>query len=128
MKRIFGKRSSQMIVGIGIDLIDFEQIHIENQALLKKILTQKEYNKLQELKHLKQKIDFFAGRFAAKEAYVKALGTGFVNIQFQDIEIINDTTGKPTLKDLRLTSLNHQIHLSISHSKKAATAVVILEQ
>jgi holo-[acyl-carrier protein] synthase len=80
-------------------------------------------------------LTFAAGRFAAKEACVKALGTGFRHgISFQDITVLNDELGAPLLTlqgeaQNRATSLNAKgIHLTITHTEKTAAAVVILEK
>jgi len=77
----------------------------------------------------------FAARFAAKEAFFKALGTGYRGgITFRDIEIINDDLGKPeiVLSGAALTYARRQgfqkIHLSLSHLKAVACAMVIIEQ
>lgn len=74
----------------------------------------------------------FAGRFAAKEAVVKALGTGFVEgIHWQDIEIVNDHSGKPSvfLSDRINSRFNSpKILISISHCKEYATAVALYTQ
>ena len=66
----------------------------------------------------------FAGRFAAKEAIVKALGTGFSGISWTDIEIVNDENGKP-YANLSQKFQNIQMLLSISHCHAYATAVAI---
>ncbi len=77
----------------------------------------------------------YAGRFAAKEAFLKALKTGWRGkITWQDIEIVNDGDGVPTLKitgegKRLLDDLGaNRIHLSISHSTEHAVAEVILEK
>ena len=83
------------------------------------------------LKNKRRQEEFFGGRFAAKEAFVKALGTGFRNVSFQDIEILSDDLGKPMMMILNeITQLDksYNIHLSISHSFSAITAIVILEK
>lgn len=77
----------------------------------------------------------FAGRFAAKEAFLKALGTGLRNgIKWTEIEIINDPLGKPLInvsgqaEDKIQEREIRQIHLSISHDRDNAAAMVILEK
>jgi holo-[acyl-carrier protein] synthase len=73
----------------------------------------------------------FAGRFAAKEAIVKALGTGFRDgIGWLDIEILNNHQGKPVVKlsaRLKEQFNSPNIHLSISHGRDYATAFAICE-
>lgn len=71
----------------------------------------------------------FAGRFAAKEAVVKALGTGFTDaISWTDIEVVNDAKGKPTIllsDELQLHFDHPTIMISISHCYSYATAMAI---
>ena len=79
--------------------------------------------------------EFVAGRFAAKEAVVKALGCGVGKaVGFQDIEVLPDSLGKP---DVRLSSAaaerlsldtSCRIHLSITHSRDTAGAYAVVEQ
>jgi holo-[acyl-carrier protein] synthase len=120
------KERKDMIVGIGIDIIEIERIEkmIEGQPkFIERILTEKERRVACSLKG-KRRSEFVAGRFAAKEAYSKALGTGIgKEVSFLHIEITNDERGKPVL----LANTNHTIHLSISHSREFAVAQVILE-
>ena len=83
-------------------------------------------------RHPQARAEHVAGRFAAKEAAMKALGTGWRGIAFRDIEISRDLRGKPTLalhgralaraRELKVQSME----VSISHSKSAAVAVVAL--
>lgn len=122
-----------MIDGVGTDIIEVTRIEqaIERhgQRFLDRIFTSKEQLYCQQYIFSAR---HFAGRFAAKEAVVKALGTGFRRgISWTDIEISNDTEGKPTV--LLSSSLNalydpFRLHLSISHCREYATAVAILEK
>ena len=83
------------IIGIGVDIIDNNRIKksIKNQNFIKRVYTAKEINTS---KSVKNRVNFYAKRFAAKEAFAKALGTGFrKNLNFKDIEILNDNLGKP---------------------------------
>jgi holo-[acyl-carrier protein] synthase len=83
------------IIGIGVDIIDNNRIKksIKNQNFIKRVYTAKEINTS---KSVKNRVNFYAKRFAAKEAFVKALGIGFrKNLNFKDIEILNDNLGKP---------------------------------
>jgi holo-[acyl-carrier protein] synthase len=87
---------------------------------------------------MKNKSSYFAKRFAAKEAFVKSIGTGFRNnLNFKDITIINDKLGKPTFlisekikkiikKQFRTSSFN--FFLSIADEKKYSIAYVILQK
>lgn len=115
-----------MIIGIGIDIIELNRIEKMLDGKLKfmeRILTENERNVAMELKGSRL-TEFLAGRFAAKEAYSKAVGTGIgKEVSFLDIEVKNDERGKPML----ITSTEYVVHLSISHSKEFAVAQVVLE-
>jgi holo-[acyl-carrier protein] synthase len=115
-----------VIKGIGIDIVELARIEklIMNDKFVKRILTSNEQKKFPELT-VRRKVEFLAGRFAAKEAYAKAKGTGIgKEISFQDIEISNDELGKPIViakgQDLKP-------HVSISHAENYAVAQIILE-
>lgn len=86
------------IKGLGIDIVEiarFEKHGINNAALAKRVLTETEYQRF--LQHA-QPQRFLAKRFAAKEAAVKALGTGIADgVSFQDIEVSNNASGKPII-------------------------------
>ena len=124
------------IVGIGIDICEILRVkklyEKYNYSFLKKILTEKE---IDDFYARNESLSFLAGRFAAKESIVKALGTGFTNgISFQDFTVFNDKDGAPkldvlnnALKVKEAKNIN-QIHLSISHEKNYAVASVILEK
>ena len=72
----------------------------------------------------------YAARFAGKEAFFKALGTGIIT-SLTDVEIVNDQRGRPQIflhnQAARLVDSDVKIHLSLSHSKSYATAVCVLE-
>ena len=116
-----------MIHGIGIDIVELdriEKLHSRQEAFSKRILTPKEQAHFSTLSAHRQ-IEFLAGRFAAKEAFSKALGTGIgKELSFQDIEILPNKQNKPVIKT---ENYSGAVHLSISHSKNAAIAQVILE-
>ncbi|MBN1198199.1 MAG: holo-ACP synthase, partial [Bacteroidales bacterium] len=85
-----------MIFGIGTDIIEVERIHkvMERDiGFRKKIFTGKEIDYCESKKH---KYQHYAARFSAKEAFLKAIGTGWrFGIRFADIEVTHDTLGKP---------------------------------
>ena len=123
------------ILGIGVDIVENSRIKkiITNKKFLQRIYTNDE---LKKSKSIKNKISFFSKRFAAKEAFSKALGTGFrKGLHFKDISISNDKLGKPSikinkkLKELVTKKFNIKkikIYLSISDEKKYSIAFVTL--
>lgn len=115
-----------MIIGIGIDIVELERIEElrkRKERFPTRILTEKELKVYENLPD-KRKTEFLAGRFAAKEAYAKARGTGIGRfLSFQDIEIAADERGRPTI----VKPYFGKPHLSISHSRDFAVAQVILE-
>ena len=123
-----------MIVGLGTDIADIERLKTIYEryglSFLRKILTQAELQ-AGEGRHLPA---YAAGRFAAKEAAVKALGTGFAHgIGLRHIEVLNNESGAPclNLKDAALKRAKalgaRKFFVSISHEKRYAVATVILE-
>lgn len=119
----------QLIKGIGLDITELDRIEklVKRQpSFVTRILTKNEkvsYDKLQG----KRQIEFLAGRFSAKEAYSKALGTGIgKDLSFQDIEVLNEHSGKPVLYVLNEND-NKDIHVSISHSQHYVVTQVIIE-
>ena len=124
------------ILGIGVDIIENKRIikSIKNDKFKKRIYSQKEL-KLSILTI--NKTSFFSKRFAAKEAFAKALGTGFRNnLNFKDIEVINDKFGKPYYsKNKKIKKMikkkfkvkNFNCFLSISDEKDYSTAFTIIQ-
>lgn len=123
-----------MIFGIGTDIVEITRIKksIEKEDGFRELVfSDKEISYCE-----KGNINFdsYAGRFAAKEAFLKAFGTGWRGkLAFREIEITNDTLGKPgitlsgdTLKEFKDTAAG-KIHLSISHASGQAVAFVIIE-
>jgi len=124
-----------MISGIGTDIVAIERfqrfVDNNNTALLQRIFTEHERAVCMARKNSAASL---AARFAAKEAFLKALGTGLRDgISWQDMEVVNDGQGKPNLilsgralalfQERRLSSL----FLSISHDGGCAIAFVVLE-
>ncbi|WP_108671719.1 holo-ACP synthase [Peribacillus acanthi] len=116
-----------MIVGIGLDIVEIDRIRnlSERQPrFVDRILTTKEKEKYENLKG-GRKTEFLAGRFAAKEAFSKAIGTGIgKDLQFIDMEILSDERGKPFFSKPE----KNKVHLSITHSQQYAAAQVIIER
>lgn len=115
-----------MIKGIGIDIIEISRIARavnKNARFVRRILTEKEQDRYDKLSSEGRKLEFLAGRFAAKEAFAKAMGTGIGKLSFQDIEILSDKQGAPNLV---CVAYKGDIFISISHSKEYAVAQVVL--
>tara|TARA_Y100000590_G_C15378418_1_gene885378 strand:- start:262 stop:651 length:390 start_codon:yes stop_codon:yes gene_type:complete len=125
------------IIGNGVDIIENKRIgnSLKKKGFISRIFTKNEINQSKK-KH--NKINFFAKRFAAKEAFIKAIGTGFRNdINFKDIEINNKKNGQPLLnissnikfflkKNFKLNK--YKIYLSLSDEKKHSIAFVIINK
>lgn len=123
-----------MIFGIGTDIIEVkrvEKIVASGRQYLETIFTEKE---MEYCEANARKSEHFAVRYAAKEAFLKALGSGWRDgLAFSDIEIINDELGKPQVflhGEVKRVYNHHQIQqtsISLSHTKEIAIAVIILE-
>lgn len=117
-----------MIDGIGVDIVELdriEKLNNQQESFSKRILTPQEWAYFSTLSDHRQ-VEFLAGRFAAKEAFSKAIGTGIgAEISFQDIEILPNEQNQPIASSEKYSG---NIHLSISHSKNAAIAQIILEK
>jgi len=123
------------IFGIGTDIVDVDRIKIslKNENFIKRIFNEKEVSKCRKINN---SINCFAKRFAAKEAFSKALGTGISNgINLNEIVILNKKSGKPyisiigqTKKTLKkkFKNKNSKISLSLSDEKKYAVAFVTI--
>lgn len=123
-----------MIFGIGIDIVKISRLNswIENQNLINRFFNEKEIVTEKSKQYL---LEHYASRFAAKEAFVKAMGTGFLNFEMKDIFVTNNELGKPilnveksALEFLKKRCENFNIHLSLSHEKEYAIAFVIIEE
>ena len=116
-----------MIVGHGIDIEELASIQeaVERKdSFAQRVLTAKELERFTELKG-RRKIEYLAGRWSAKEAFAKAMGTGIGKLSFQDLEVLNDEKGAPYFSQAPFSG---KIWLSISHTEQYATASVILEE
>jgi holo-[acyl-carrier protein] synthase len=124
-----------MIKGLGIDTIELSRIarvyERYGERFLNRIYGPEE--RVYALRYA-DPVPRLAARFAAKEACMKALGTGWnFGVRWRDIAVVNERGGKPMLtlegkaKDFFTTLGGERIHLSITHGKEHATAVVIFE-
>ncbi|HEY4399503.1 MAG TPA: holo-ACP synthase [Lactobacillaceae bacterium] len=117
-----------MIIGFGNDIESISRIN----ALLERkpqffdvILTPAERAAAAQ-RNGKHYVEFLAGRFSAKEAYAKAVGTGIgAQAHWQDIEVLNTENGRPVMT---VKNNPHRLHVAISHSGDLVNTSVIIEQ
>lgn len=119
-----------MIIGTGVDLIEIGRIAeaSKNDRFIERVFTEMELFETKRLQHR------LAGFFAAKEALLKAMGTGLSGFNWHEIEIGHNKEGAPHIQAngkvavfLEAQKIS-RIHLSISHCKEYAVAQVILEE
>ena len=117
------------IYGIGTDIIEISRIRDainRTSSFKKKVYTEKE------IEYIEKKTEpyaSYAGRFAAKEAVSKALGTGVRGFSLSDVEILNDELGKPNVilyNEILKHAKDLKIQISISHSREYAVSTVII--
>jgi holo-[acyl-carrier protein] synthase len=124
-----------LIHGIGVDLVKVERLRLaldrHGDAFAQRLLAEKEY---EEYQRVMMKAAFLAKRFAAKEAFAKALGTGFAaGLHWRDVSVTHDERGRPALKlqgrarELFAESGATACYLSIADEKDYAIAYVVLE-
>ncbi|MDP1620976.1 MAG: holo-ACP synthase [Bacteroidales bacterium] len=123
-----------MIYGIGTDIIEvarIEKVMQRDIGFRDKIFTPGEIEYCETKRY---KYQNYAARFSAKEAFLKAIGTGWrFGVRFGDIDIFHDELGKPHIrttgiaKELTDRLSISKIHVSLSHLKEMATAIVIIE-
>jgi len=124
-----------LIYGIGMDIIEVSRIQKVMERDLgfrEKIFSEGE---IAYCERMKNKYQHYAARFSAKEAFMKALGTGWRDgIRFVEIEITHDPLGKPLLvltgkaKELAGKAGMGNMHVTLSHVKEVASAVVVVEK
>lgn len=124
-----------MIVGLGVDIAEVARVQAaierRGQAFLRRVFTPAE---IEYCEHFKNKFERYAGRFAAKEAAMKALGTGWrAGVRWVDLEVVREASGRPTLaisgdaKKIAKRMGVKRIVLSITHTETQALAQVIFE-
>ena len=110
-----------MVFGTGVDNVELSRIQkalTRSERFVEQVLTAVELEKYNSFQSTARKTEFLAGRWAAKEAFSKALG-------MHDLEIKNDELGKPFFTK---HPFDGQVHLSSSHSNLEAVAFVVLEK
>ncbi|KHD37737.1 4'-phosphopantetheinyl transferase [Clostridium acetobutylicum] len=122
-----------MIKGVGVDIIEINRVKNaidRNYKFIEKLFSRRE---IAYIKAEKTKAQYIAGRFSAKEAVSKALGTGFRGFSFKNIEIHKDDLGKPIVvlnggaRAIAESYGKYQVQLSISHDREKAIAYAVLE-
>ena len=123
-----------MISGIGTDIVEIDRIRdsIRKNSAFKKLVFHQ--NEITYCETKARPEESYAARFAAKESFFKALGTGWAGgTSFTEVSIENDEKGKPILHLFGETKKSFEdigkfnVHVSMSHSKQYATAVVVIE-
>ncbi len=127
-----------MIWGMGIDLIETRRIRKEleksDERFCEMIFTENEIRTCKKRTNISVQAQCFSGRFAVKEAFFKAIGTGLRHgLRWKDVEVLNDSLGKPmlvlhnrALEIIRERGISN-IQCSISHDRLMTTAIVVLE-
>jgi len=125
------------ILGIGVDIVSNLRIKksIKKNSFINRVFSKSE---IYQSKKTKNKSNYFSKRFAAKEAFMKALGTGFrYNVNFKDISVINNKEGKPELKITnnikkllinRLKVKKFNLFISLSDEKNYSIAFVVIQK
>jgi len=129
-----------MIVGIGLDVVGLERVarrlsEGDGERIVRRLLTDGERRIWEGLSD-KRRVEFLAGRFAAKEAVAKAFGCGIGGVMgFRDIEVVPGERGTPVCrlsaeawKRLGLSEREHAIHVSVTHEKTTAAAMAVVER
>ena len=123
-----------MINGIGIDMIEVERMKekMERAEGFREMVFSE--TEIEYCERKKNKFEHYAARFAAKEAFYKAIGTGWLNgTAFNQIQVTNDEKGKPTITLIGETAGLYNtlsistIHVSLTHLQQNAAAFVIIE-
>ena len=114
---------------VGIDMVEISRIKksMENPRFLKFILGEKEYEQLKNKNFISQSV---ATNFCAKEAFAKAVGTGFRGFNIKEVQVLRNELGRPyiflTGKAFEMWGKNgYGFSVSLTHTKKLASAVVV---
>jgi holo-[acyl-carrier protein] synthase len=126
-----------LIIGVGIDLVDISRfdkmLNKKDDLLIERLLSDNERSAFMALTGDRRRAEWLAGRFAAKEALMKALSLALPEgIGMRDIEVIPDSLGRPLI--VLSAAVQQQLkspytcHLSITHTATTAGAFVVIEQ
>jgi holo-[acyl-carrier protein] synthase len=128
------QKKHEMIIGIGIDMIEVDRVmeKVNNDTgFREQVFSKSEIDFCES----NRKFENYAARFAAKEAFLKATGFGLLlGYDLAKVEVVNDVNGKPSIllrgnfEELAKQNNWNKIHLSLSHLKQVACAVVIIEK
>lgn len=122
-----------MILGIGVDIVDTKRLEhwLDNPKMLERFFHPEELSS--SLSRGSSAPLSLAARFAAKEAFGKALGSGMRGLVLKDIEVINRHNGKPDIR-LHGTALEayrafggKRLHISLTHEHSSAVAMIVIE-
>lgn len=117
-----------MIKGIGVDIVEIDRVEKAVKSLGKRFLNR--IYAAHEIAYCRSgkrlKFPELAARFAAKEAYLKALGVGMRGIDLRSIEVVNNKLGKPELR--YKGKVLKKAHITLSHGRDYAVAMVCLEK
>lgn len=115
-----------MSKAVGIDIVEMEEIKERmSDRFVHRILSEQELERYYRIKNTDRRIQFLMGRFAAKEAYTKVYKQFNESLNFTDVSILNDDSGAPYI----VSSYHPEdtLHVSISHSRHYAVAIVFKE-
>jgi len=109
---------------VGIDIVEIEEIKEKlSDRFVHRILSEPELERYHNIKNTERRIQFLAGRFAAKEAYTKVYAKFEEPLNFKDVVILNDANGAPYI--ISKYRSDDMLSVSISHSRNYAIAIVI---
>lgn len=125
---MFGLGGKTVIVGMGIDAVDLPRmkaIMAKKPHFASRILTPIELALFEGLTSSKRQVEFLAGRYACKEAFAKAWGTGIGQVTFQDLEILTNSLGAPYFSQ---SPFSGEVLVTITHTDTLALAQVLLQE
>lgn len=115
-----------MSKAIGIDIVEFNQIRPKlSDKFIKRILSENELIRYNSITNEQRKLEYISGRFAVKEAYTKVYKKFNEQLNFIDVEVLNDDLGAPYIKSKYRP--DDKILVSISHSANYVIAICTLE-